>query len=63
MVVPANLTAINDDVIKLELLPSLENLASDPDEHKFTWSVTSFSERKLEIKVSFHQHEFISAGI
>ena len=59
----SNLTAISDEIILLELIPDQSNIPEDPSDHKFTWTVKSYNERNMKIKVIFNKHEYISAGV
>ena len=51
MIAPSNLTAINDEIIELELIPDVSNLPNEPAEHRFSWEVIDFTEDKMAIKV------------
>ena len=62
MMSPADVAAITNEVLQLDLIPDQSNYLDDPSQHKFSWKVISFANNTMEIKVTFDQHEYISAG-
>ena len=64
MQVPANLTELTKEVILINHYPDETNTPENPETaFQFTWTVTSFDIRAMEIKILFYNAEYMSSGL
>ena len=56
------LSEINDDVFEIKLIPDETNVIEDLNDLKFTWQVTKFTDRTMNIQLEFREPPYISAG-
>ena len=52
-----------DDALLLELVLHETSLVDDSSVLAFTWTMQSFEEYKMKIKVTFDKPEYISSGL
>ena len=64
MIIPSSFEeSISESILSLELIPDASrNFQEDPAKLNFSWTVIKYTERNMEIKVTFDEHEYISAG-
>ena len=57
------LSEINDDVFEINLIPDETNEIEDIQNLKFTWHVTEFTDKTMNIQIDFREPPYISAGL
>ena len=60
-----NISLLDTSVMELSIIPSKERLAAedvDMNRLKFTWTVTRFEGRFMDITLAFEDPEYVSTG-